>query len=60
MVPAEKTSKFGLNEYSVQNEKLTCTYIHKSVLTIDSHWHGFGGILDRFDLINLPTEYPRL
>jgi hypothetical protein len=48
---AKKTLKFGLNECSVQNEKLTCTYIHKSVLIIDCHWHGFGEIGDRFDLI---------
>jgi hypothetical protein len=54
-VPPEKTSKFGLNEYGVQNEKLVAS-IFKSVLIIDSHWQGFGGILDRFDLINRPKE----
>ena len=25
----KKTSRFGLNEYSVQNEKLDCAYIHE-------------------------------
>src|SRR5688500_13164778 len=52
----KKTSKFGPNECSVQNEKLTCTYIHKSVLIIDCHWHGSGGTQDRFDLIMPPTR----
>jgi hypothetical protein len=54
---AEKTSKFGLNECSIQNEKLPCTYIiYESVLIIDCHWHGFGGIRDRFDSI-LPPDF---
>jgi hypothetical protein len=48
---AEKTLKFGLNEYSVQNEKLTCIYIHKSVLIIDCNWYGFGGMQDKFDFL---------
>ncbi len=56
MDSAEKPSKFRLNEYSVQNEKLTCTYIHKSVIIIDCHWHAFGGIRDRFDLIIQPAN----
>ena len=51
----KKTSKIGPNRYSVQNEKLTCTYIHKSVLIISCHWHGFGGTRDRFDVI-IPTD----
>jgi hypothetical protein len=51
----KKTSEFGLNEYSVQIEKLTCTHIHKSALIIDCHWHGFGGIRDRFDPILPPA-----
>ena len=53
---AEKTSKFGLNEYGVQNEKLPCSHIHKSVIIIDCHWHGFGRIVDRFDLIIQPAN----
>jgi hypothetical protein len=56
----KKTSNFGLNEYSIQNEKLTCAYIHKSVLIIDCHWHGFGGIRDRFDLISPRDEISNL
>src|SRR5215213_7710731 len=52
---SRKNSKFGLNEYSVQDEKLTCTCIHKSVLIIDCCWHGFGGMEDIFDLIVPPT-----
>ncbi len=55
-IPAEKTSEYGLNEYSVQNEKLDCAYIQKSVLIIDYNWHGFGGIRDRFDLIKLSSK----
>jgi hypothetical protein len=54
---AEKTSKFGLNEYSVQDEKLTYTCIHKSVLIIACHWHGFGGMGDKFDPI-MPPKLP--
>jgi hypothetical protein len=46
-----KTSGFGLNEVCVQDEKLACTCIHKSVLIIDCHWCGFGGTQDKFDLI---------
>ena len=57
---AEKTSKFGLNEYSVQDEKLTCTCIHKSVLIIDCQWHGCGGMGDKFDFIIAPTGIARL
>jgi hypothetical protein len=51
----KKTSKLDLDECSVQNEKLTCTYVHKSVLIIDCHWHGSGGMGDRIDLIIPPT-----
>lgn len=54
-VPVEKTSKFGLDEYNVLNEKLTCTYIHEPILIIDCRWHGFGGMRDIFDLICPPT-----
>jgi hypothetical protein len=53
---AEKTSRFGLNEYSLQKEKLTCTRIHKSVLVIDCYWCGVGGIRDRIDLIIPPIQ----
>jgi hypothetical protein len=43
---SKKNFKFGLNEYGIQNEKLTCTYIHKSVFIIDCNSFKFGGILD--------------
>jgi hypothetical protein len=55
----KKLQKLDSDENSIQEEKLTCTHIHKSILIIDCHWDGFGGMGDKFDLI-IPLMQPYL
>jgi hypothetical protein len=53
---AKKTLKFGLDmNIAYKVKKLTRYYIDKSVLIIDCHSHGFGGMGDRFDSILPPN-----